>query len=112
MNTIVLQKTYILYIKISDCVARLPKIVRYSLGLTIEKNNLALLESLTEAEHAEPVLKGRVLLEANTKAEVLKLLLRILTEKGLLKETIYFSFSADLVEIGKMIGGWRKSLVK
>lgn len=112
MNTIVLQKTYILYIKISDCVARLPKIARYGLGLTIEKNNLALLEFLTEAEYAEPVLKGRVLQTASSKAEILKLLLRVLTEKGLLKETIYFSLSADLMEIGKMIGGWRKSLIK
>lgn len=112
MHTIVLQKTYALYIKISDSVACLPKIVRYSLGQTIEKNNLALLESLTAAEHAEPVLKGRILLEANTKTEVLKLLLRILTEKRLLKETTYFSYSANLIEIGKMIGGWRKSLVK
>lgn len=112
MNTIVLQKTYILYTKISDHVSRLPKIVRYSLGLAIDKSNLELLEFLAAAEHAEPVLKNRILLDANTKAEVLKLLLRILVEKKLLSETNYFSFSSDLIEIGKMIGGWRKSLAK
>jgi len=112
MNTIVLQKTYILYIKISDHVSRLPKIVRYSLGLAIDRCNLELLEFLAAAEHAEPVLKNRILLDANTKAEVLKLLLRVLVEKKLLKETNYFSFSSDLIEIGKMIGGWRKSLTK
>ena len=112
MNTIVLQKTFILYTKISDIVSNLPKISRYGIGLTIEKHILSLLEAIAQAEQAEPVLKGRALLEANVKTEVLKLLLRALLEKGLLKETRYFAFSADLNEIGKMIGGWRKSLIK
>jgi len=112
MNTIVLQKSFILYTKVSDIISKLPKISRYGIGLAIEKNNLALLEWLAQAEYAEPVLKGRALLEANTKTEVLKLLLRALIEKKQLKETMYFTLSADLIEIGKMIGGWRKSLVK
>lgn len=112
MNTIVLQKSFILYTKISDHTSRLPKISRYGIGMAIEKNILALLEALAQAEHAEPVLKSRALLEANAKTEVLKLLLRALMEKRLLKETLYFAFSADMNEIGKMIGGWRKSLVK
>ncbi len=112
MNTIVLQKSFILYTKISDNISRLPKISRYGIGMAIERNILSLLETLAQAEYAEPVLKSRALLEANVKVEVLKLLLRALIEKKLLKETLYFAFSADLNEIGKMIGGWRKSLLK
>lgn len=110
MNTILLQKTYGLYLQLSQQIARFPKLERYGLGLKLDGACLQLLESIIAAEQTAPVLKDKALLEASVKAELIKLLLRLALEQKLIKETNYFAWSAILVEIGKMIGGWKKSL--
>jgi len=110
MNTILLQKTYGLYCQLSQHVARFPKMERYSLGLKIDDSCLRLLEEIITAEQTTPILKDKALLGASIKAEILKLFLRLSMEQKLIKETNYFAWSAALIEIGKMIGGWKKSL--
>ena len=110
MNTILLQKTYGLYNQLSQHIARFPKFERYSLGLKIDNSCLLLLEQIITAEQTMPVLKDKALLEASVKAEIIKILLRLALEQKLIKETNYFAWSAMLIEIGRMIGGWKKSL--
>jgi len=110
MNTILHQKTYILYTQLAKHVARFPKLERYGLGLKLDGACLQLLEQIITAEQTAPVLKDKALLEASVKTELIKVLLRLCAEQKLIKETNYFSWSANLVEIGKMIGGWKKSL--
>lgn len=110
MNTIVQQKTYRLFISLDKIITGFPKKDRYGLGLKLENTCLFMLEQIITAEQIAPVLKDRSLIEVSVKAEVLKILLRLCMEKRLIKETVYFSLSALIIEIGKMIGGWRKSL--
>lgn len=110
MNTILLQKTYLLYNQLSQHIARFPKLERYSLGLKLDSACLILLEEIITAEQTIPVLKDKALLEASVKTEIIKIFLRLAMEQTLIKETNYFSWSAMLIEIGKMIGGWKKSL--
>jgi hypothetical protein len=110
MNTIVLQKTYHLYQSLNKIVSRFPKKDRYGLGLKLENNCLTLLEQIIMAEQTMPVLKDRALIESSVRIEILKILLRLTMEKQLIKETVYFSLASLIIEIGKMIGGWRKSL--
>lgn len=110
MNTILFQKTVELYNHISRHVSKFPKFERYGLGLKIDKTCLSLLEKIITAEQIVPVLKDRTLMEASVKAQLIKIFLRMAMEQKLINETNYFAWSAMLIEIGKMIGGWRKSL--
>lgn len=80
------------------------------MGLKLDNSCLLLLEEIITAEQAIPVLKDKALLAASVKSEVIKILLRLAMEQKLIKETNYFAWSAMLIEIGKMIGGWKKSL--
>ncbi|OGH80562.1 MAG: hypothetical protein A3I29_03900 [Candidatus Magasanikbacteria bacterium RIFCSPLOWO2_02_FULL_44_11] len=110
MNTILLQKTYEVYRQVSVEIASFPKFDRYSVGMKIDSASLGLIEAIITAEQAEPILKDRALIEASVKNEVTKIFLRLALERKLIKETNYFVWSGMLVEVGKMIGGWRKSL--
>ncbi|MBU1033037.1 MAG: four helix bundle protein [Patescibacteria group bacterium] len=112
MNTIVLQKSCEIYSRLNRLIGGWPKRERYNLGLRLETSCLVLLEQIVSAEQTVPVLKDHHLLDAGVKTEVIKILLRMSVERQLIKETNYFSISSNLVEIGKMIGGWRKSLRK
>jgi hypothetical protein len=110
MNTILLQKTYGLYNQLSQHIARFPKFERYGLGLKLDNSCLLLLEQIITAEQTTPVLKDKALLEASIKTEIIKIFLRLALEQKLIKETSYFAWSSMLIEIGRMIGGWKKSL--
>jgi len=66
---------------------------------------------VTEAEISPSVLQDRVLLQAHVKARSAKLLLRLSLERKLITENLYFNQAERLIEIEKMISGWRKSLV-
>lgn len=110
MQTILFQKTLDLYLETSKLPEKFPKKDRYGLGLKMENNCLVLLELIISAEQAPPVLKDKILSEASVKTEIAKIFIRICMEKKLIKETGYFSLTSKLVEIGKMIGGWKKSL--
>jgi len=110
MNTILLQKTYKLYRQLSQHIARFPKLERYSLGLKIDNTCLALLEAVIAAEQSVPILKDKALGEASVKVKIIKICLRLSLGQKLIKKTNYFSWLAMLMEIGKMIGGWKKSL--
>lgn len=110
MNTILLQKTYELYRQLSMHIAAFPKFDRYSLGLKLDGACLQLIEGIITAEQSEPVLKDKALIEASVQNELVKIFLRLTLERRLIKETNYFVWSGVLLEVGKMIGGWRKSL--
>lgn len=110
MNTLILQRCSKIYLSLSQLILTRPKKDRYGLGLKIETSSLLLIEQTVGAEQGTVVLKDRYLLEASIKLEILKIFLRFAVEKQLLKETNYFTLASHLLEIGKMIGGWRKSL--
>ena len=112
MDTIILQKTYHLYQWLDKIIDSFLKRERYSLGVKLENHCLSLLEEIVTIEQVPPVLKDQSLIRASVKLQVLKLLVRLTMEKKLIKPTVYFSLSSLMIEIGKMIGGWRKSLRK
>lgn len=112
MNTIVLQKSYNYYCFAADLTNAFSKKYRHSLGLKIDNLNLDLIAEIITAEQSVEVLKEASLLKACVKAETAKLLWRMAMEKRLIKETNYFKGANNLIEICKMLNGWRKSLIK
>lgn len=99
---------YKAYMAWSPLASEFPKIYRYSLGQTIDKNILSLLELIFEANSLPRPLREAPLLKANAKCELLKMLNRMSFELKLIESTQYFQMTADLQEIGKMLGGWVK----
>jgi len=92
-------------------VSHLPKHKRYSLGSSTEHTTLELLEQLLMAKHAPKPHKAGFLIRAQAQLETLRLKLRLYLELKLANETRLMQLQAQLQEIGRMLGGWLKSVV-
>jgi len=106
----IINKTYDAYKAIIDLNNKLEKRRRYSLGLSLENSILDCMEILVMAKNAPKTLKAAYLIKASSKLEVSTLKLRLLLELALVSETKIFQLQAKLDEIGRMLGGWLKSV--
>lgn len=84
--------------------------MRYSLGVSVEKCVLDCFEQLILAKNAPKPLKFGYLMKANSLLEITKLKLRLFLDLNLVNEANIFKIQSDLKEIGRMLGGWLKSV--
>lgn len=106
----VINKTYDVYKAVVDIVAHAEKRWRYGLGASLEKDVLELLSQLIHAKNAPKPLKATYLVRASSLQEVLVLKCRLFLDLKICNPTRVFQLQADLREIGRMLGGWLKSL--
>lgn len=106
----VINLVYKLYKQVVQLNAKLPKADRYSLGQSLEQSVLDLMEQLIMAKNAPRTLKAGYLIKASAQQEVATLKLRLYLELKLVNETKVFQTQSDLRDIGRMIGGWLKSV--
>lgn len=83
---------------------------RYSLGEKSLTTTLNLLEHLVLAKHAPKARKASLLLSASSQLEILRFQLRLYLDLKLVSETHVFQMQAHIREIGRMLGGWHKSV--
>lgn len=83
---------------------------RYSLGQSAEASILTMLELLILAKTAPKAAKPPFLLKASAQAEIATMKLRLLLELNVVNETKIFQAQSQLAEIGRMLGGWLRSL--
>lgn len=88
----------------------MPKTHRHSLGQSLENNVLELMENLIKAKNAPKPHKATYLINAIAQQEIATLKLRLYLELKLVSETKIFQAQSELQEIGRMTGGWLKSL--
>ena len=88
----------------------MPKTHRYSLGQSLENSVLSLMEDLIKAKNAPKPHKASYIIGALTQQEIATLKLRLYLEMKLASETKVFQAQSELQEIGRMAGGWLKSL--
>jgi hypothetical protein len=113
MEIPIIQKTYEVYKGIVDINNHLEKRWRYSLGHSLENSILSLLETLIMAKNAPKTLKSSYLLKSISHLEIMRLKLRLVLElKAVKNETNIFKIQQHNEEIGKMLGGWIRSLEK
>ena len=113
MEIPIIQKTYEVYKEVVDINNHLDKRWRYSLGHSVEESVLALLESLIMAKHAPKTLKSSYLIKSMSHLEISRLKLRLILElKAIKNQTNIFKIQLHNEEIGKMLGGWIRSLEK
>lgn len=103
-------KLFEFYRKLHEWIHLFPKIERFSLGERLQVTTLDLLEGLLKANQLPNSLKHQALLPLSAKLDLLRLLVRLAMETKCIDTTKYLILQGYLQEIGKMLGGWMRSL--
>lgn len=90
----------------------MPKTSRYTIGVRIENIFLDLLGHTYVSYFTEKEAKSLKIGECIVLLDSLKFFLSIAWEAKLLSHKQYEDISVKLNEVGKMLGGWKKSLGK
>lgn len=90
----------------------MPKISRYTIGTKIDNLLLEIIQVLLYASYTKKNEKYASLVKASVKLDTLKLFLRLCYETEALENKRYIRISGPVDEIGRMLGGWQKSLEK
>lgn len=83
---------------------------RYTLGASTEATLLTLIEQLCLAQTAPKLHKRAYLQRASAHLDILRLKLRLCLELGAANETRLFQSQAITQDVGRMLGGWIKSI--
>ncbi|MBI2632894.1 MAG: four helix bundle protein [Parcubacteria group bacterium] len=106
----IINRTYEVYKSTTEINNHLEKRWRYSLGMSLENSVLSLLQELIMAKNAPKSIKSSYLIKAQSHLEISILKLRLFLELDIVNETKIFQSQSKLTEIGRMLGGWMKSL--
>jgi hypothetical protein len=89
--------------------AKFPREHRYMLGQQIEALMLVVLEELLLAEFSDKTDKMQHLQIANSKLDLLRHLWKVARKVGCINDAALNHGLGMMVDIGRQIGGWRKS---
>lgn len=107
----ILNKSYDLLKVISELVKNFPRDQKFVLGDRIYKLSADILELYIEAFYTSTPSGKKVLLKKlNIQLEKLRFFLRLAYEKNLFSSGLYRKLSEQIDELGRMTGGWYKSL--
>lgn len=104
----VIVKLFTLYEITRKIILKFPKHERYSLGEKLSCTNLDTIEIFILANQASKYDKEKILLKANAKIELLKILFRLTLNCGIIDGKEYLGIESRLQEIGRMTQGWIK----
>lgn len=93
-----------------NIVPHIPKSSRYTIGGRIENKFLDLLEIAYTAYFTQKIEKAEKISECIFSLDIIKFLISIAWEGKLISNKQYETIALKLDEIGKMLGGWKKSL--
>lgn len=105
----IFQKSYELLKWIYFCVSKFPKAEKYALGQKIKQTAMDFLDQIIRANGAQN--KKPYLEEAAQLLEILRIYVRLSFDLSLISLKRYELLSGKIDEIGRMLGGWRKSNV-
>lgn len=106
----IFHKTYDLYKLLHSYYATIPKAQRYTLWSKCENTTLSLLEALIETEYHRGEERRGSLFKISHQLDLLKVFMRLAKETRAISQPQYLAVQVLLQEIGKMIGGWIKSV--
>lgn len=107
----ILKKLYTLYKELHDLRAHVAKLDRYTLWERCENMTLDVLELLMIAVQRQKPDKYKALELASAKLNVLRVLIRLAKDTKTIDAKKYISLETLIDEVGRMLGGWIKSLV-
>lgn len=106
----IIHKTYEFYLLLHKNVTIFPKIERYTLGQKCENLALSFLTLLLRANQTKEFNRQKILFEASNTLDLLKILIRASKDIKALPEKKCLTLQILIQEIGRMLGGWIKSL--
>ncbi|MBU1179337.1 four helix bundle protein [Patescibacteria group bacterium] len=109
-NAPIIKKTNELYREFYQYLKLFPKQDQYMLGKRCEEYILNFIELVLLCVGLEKNKKLEVLKQADSKFDVLKFLLMATQELKMLDNKKYLSLEKRMQEIGRMLGGWIRSL--
>ncbi|PIS05324.1 MAG: four helix bundle protein [Candidatus Buchananbacteria bacterium CG10_big_fil_rev_8_21_14_0_10_42_9] len=89
-----------------------PRLYRYTLGTKIDTIFTEILELTLLAKYSDKNSKALLISKAIAKLDSLKFFLQVAWEIKALDNKKFTQLSQPLLEIGRMLGGWRKQLQK
>ena len=102
---------YQLYQKLHELTLKFPKSQRYTLGSVVQTQLLNSLEGvITAASTNQAEIKVKYLQMVSAKIDLLRLLIRLAKDCRCMSNKDYLDLESNLHEIGRMLGGWIKSL--
>ena len=104
---IVITKTYDLILWSCNHTSKFPRNHRFVVGERIERSLYGLLETLIQAKYTRH--RQHLLEQANLALEVLRFQMRLAKDLQCLKVNSYGFASKAIDDIGRQIGGWRRS---
>ena len=104
----ILSQSLVLYEVIHKQIYTFPKYERYTLGEKIQEITLSFIELIIIANSSNKYEKEKILLQANSKIEIVKILMRIALNCNMIIVESYLDTAKRLQEIGKMTQGWIK----
>ena len=90
----------------------LPKTARYTLGEKIDSLFVEIIEYIVIASYLTKQEKLPYLKKGLVRLDVLKFFLQVAWEIKALDNKKFLEISEKLIEIGRMLGGWNKQLLK
>lgn len=106
----ILQKMYEFYKVFYQCSSNLPKKDRFGIGQKCENQILDLIDQTIKASKARRENKQAVLYDVSLKLDTLKIFVRLMKEVHAIDLKKYTFLQGYINEIGKMLGGWIKSV--
>jgi len=106
----IFKNTYEFYQSIYSLRLRIPKQDRYTLWQRVENTTLDLLEGILRASELSKQAKLPVLEEVSTKLNLLRILIRLMRDIKAIDGSKYTRLQQKIDEIGRMLGGWIRSL--
>jgi L-cystine uptake protein TcyP (sodium:dicarboxylate symporter family) len=104
----VVVKLFVVYEMTHKFISKFPKQERYSLGEKLGNTILDAIELFVSTNQVSKYEKERLLIKANSKVELLKILFRIVLNCSIIEARQYLEIEAKIQEIGKMTQGWIK----
>lgn len=110
-DLVVFQKTYDFLLWLKPVAQKFAKAHKYGLGIEIENETVGLLKKIIEANQARNK-KDSHIDEALVKYEIIRTLIRLSNDYKQISVKQYEYASKLLVEIGRLLGGWRKKFTE
>ncbi|MEK7612116.1 MAG: diversity-generating retroelement protein Avd [Patescibacteria group bacterium] len=109
-NIPIFKKTYDLYKIFYAYRSGVPKQDRYTIWQKSEELLLEILENLLHASQMAKGEKGELLKAVSTKLNFLRIFIRLMKDVKTLDSKKYIVIQTMIDEIGRMLGGWIRSL--
>lgn len=106
----IFHKIYDLYKLLHEYHNKVPKSQRYTLWQKCENATLALLEIIIETCHQKGEERIQSLYRFSNKLDLLKTLIRLAKDTCTIDSKQYLVIQEIIQEIGRMVGGWIKSV--